>query len=205
MLQTTIPNKNWFISGSFASPDIRRPKDIDIFFYSEKDYQEAYDTFYTMQGDKDTLWHNSVNAATFYIGIPTPIQLIKKLFGTPEELFDTFDINICKRAILSGGTSVLDPSCNKDIRVDRVSPGTFSRYFKYLYYLDRQKDIPIKGEELINKFIGDSTVITTYYDEKEEKMATNQALFKACKGFHALKPYLWQEAKKKKHAPELLI
>jgi hypothetical protein len=192
---------DWFISGSFANNRMRNPSDIDIYFYTKKGYQNATRN---LQNSTISVYMVTPNASSFILkGLKLPVQLVAKHFGTPQEIFNTMDINVCKQAILSDKTLVQDPSSHFPVTLNKPSYGSFSRYF---YYLDNYYS-PVehykKSKILISKYITDSTLLSHYYKGEVNHKPTNQCLYEA-----ALKrPELCSLIKQQTllHAPELLL
>jgi hypothetical protein len=91
---------NGFIAGGsfkdiFTSKHVR---DIDIFFYTENDFNDAVKYYKTVfrfkeiyQNDNCVAFYDKRNSLT--------IELIKSIFGTPEAVISQFDFTIVKVAL----------------------------------------------------------------------------------------------------------
>ena len=193
-----IGHNRWFIAGSSANTAIKTPKDIDIFFYTKEDFEEAVNNI----AKQSTYAYITPNAHTYY-SMQKPVQLICKYFGTPEEVFDTFDLNVCKKAILPQNICISDPTSDQPLHIAKINYDTFSRFFKYVMYLGQKKDLPILGKSLVDKYISDSSIVEEYYDKKMRKAPVNQLMFTEMMKFYSLRDYVKEQALL--HAPELLI
>lgn len=99
---------DFYIAGGYAASEyfnipIEKNQDIDIFFYTEEDFQEAHKkisnarTFFgSIKYDFEVQTDNAVTFTNLKTKIS--IQLICKKFGSPEEIFEGFDINKSKVA-----------------------------------------------------------------------------------------------------------
>lgn len=202
-LNRRIGHNRWYIAGSYANPKIISPNDIDIFFYHERDYEQARTTFHNYLNSKSAMY-STHNADSMYMeAICMPIQLIRRHFGPPSKVFQTFDLNVCKWAILPNGTRKVDPTARNGLTIERINCGTFSRYFKYVGRLNLADKIPELGKELIDTYMADDTLIEEYYQETTTKIPVNKALFDNVRNFHTLEDYALEQAAI--HAPELLI
>lgn len=205
-LNDKLGSTGWFIAGSYAHPDIEYPSDVDVFFTTEAGFNSAETII-------DTVVHNSKynpapyvspDATTYHIAQSAMrLQLIKKHFGTVDQILSGFDLNACKRAIMPNGTVITHPTADQSLHIAKVNAGTFKRYFKYINYLKLKNEIPERGRELIDKYIKDDRYIEEYYDGKDISTTVNKSLLKVVSQFHSLKPYAHQQALI--HAPELLI
>jgi hypothetical protein len=201
-----IGHDNWFISGSFANPLLLNPNDIDVFFNTKADYESAVAHVAMLYAANKDLVSDEVttNAATFYLRqISLPVQFIRKSFGTVEEIFNGFDLNVCKKALLPDGTLVVHESSNQELRVESVSYDTFTRYFKYANRLYERKEITRLGKRLIDTFIGDGTMVEAYYFHHNILSMTNANMFKEVCHIDSLRTYAYEQARI--HAPELLV
>jgi hypothetical protein len=91
-----IGHKGFIAGGCFKNIfNNEKVKDIDIFFESKKDYQDAKsyydedDDYYFYYGNKKVVSYKHKKS-----GIS--IELIKSTFGKPEEILDQFDFSIAK-------------------------------------------------------------------------------------------------------------
>lgn len=118
----------FFIAG--GSVFSKTYNDVDLYFYSEEDFLE----FKKAYKNSRSIYQTN-NAYTF--NIPTycvDFQAIKKNFGPPEEIFQTFDFNCCKCAYTSEYEYIYDESYSKeiDINLSMFDFDTAERYFKYI-------------------------------------------------------------------------
>lgn len=198
-----IGHDNWFISGSFANHKIKHPNDIDIFFYTEEDYKK---TLVRITNDKVGLGgyvtYSTDNALTIYDGDNT-IQFVHKNFGTPQEIFNTFDLNVCKVAVLPNGNVIKDPTANEDLQITQVNSQTFRRYFKYVNRLYGASKINEYGKWLIDNYIEDGSICSEYYLDELVNVPTNVILLNSVKEYDILNEYAFKQAVLK--APEILM
>lgn len=106
--------------------------DIDVYFYNEKDWKETF-----IKLPKEHQRYSSDNAVTFYTdNTSIKIQLIKMHFGTPQEIFDGFDLNCSKCAVTSDHEIIKDKTCSKYLSVDfnNFKANTLRRVQKYIDY-----------------------------------------------------------------------
>ena len=203
-LRILIGHDNWCIAGSYAALQIKSPNDIDVFFHTEEDCVAGLASAYAVDpGAKDTEYETNNAVSMYFDSISLPVQFIRKHFGKAEEVIDTFDLNICKRAILPDGTSIACPSAYEELHISNVTASTFTRYFKYIGRLGKEKDIPTLGKTIIDTYIGDSTMVEDYYNENRPTLPTNLAMFETVCAFSTIKDYAYEQAAI--HAPELLI
>lgn len=132
------PSKAWYIAGgAVASPT--NYGDIDIFVPSEIDFNHVHEallaTDCTLRGSSEFAisYLKSVN---FLLSHKTKehivtIQLIKH-FAPVEEQLSRFDINVCRRAILSNGTTYNHSTAFELLYVDtNLTTSTCARILKY--------------------------------------------------------------------------
>ena len=102
-LNTTL--FKWFIAGGaltsvFSSKSI---SDLDIFFNSFEDYKLMRNSF-DVDINQDNVYIKvpviETNNAVSYCINDCRVQLIKKLFGTPEEVINQFDFTVCMGAYI---------------------------------------------------------------------------------------------------------
>ena len=121
-------------------------KDIDIFFQKEKDFKEAVELFKSKEGFKK--YYSNAKVIAFRNkkkGIV--IELIKSLFGTPEEVLSKFDFSITRFAYAKDdddGTyymmyvnTFFEDFVNKKLVIDGelIYPvSTFERSYRYRKY-----------------------------------------------------------------------
>ncbi len=225
-INSILKNTPYFISGSFANPHIAHFNDIDLFFYSENDYNTARSLLTAKApkklpffGAKPDIYveeaFNAFNARIQIGGVGITVQLINKSFGTVQEIFDTFDLSICRHAILSNG-DYIDGAEGINQIITNVNYATFSRAIKYInYYSDSYnglEDFSSKKYEkhelesmrnIIDKYIEDTTIIDNYYGKQKAQASINKILFDSFSEIKAIYPYLQKAALDK--ASELLI
>lgn len=93
-------HKGFIAGGCFKDIFLNQPlKDIDIFFRSEKDFIEAI-MYYSLQDKYEHVYENE-NAVS-YINKETDIriELIKRIYGSPEYVLSQFDFSIAKFAVV---------------------------------------------------------------------------------------------------------
>lgn len=75
-------------------------KDIDIFFESSYDFQEAVDYFNDLveKGEWKFKYRNEKACAFQKVGASMWVELIESVFGTPEQILDKFDFTVTKFA-----------------------------------------------------------------------------------------------------------
>ena len=205
-LKAVIGHEEWFIAGSYAHPKVKRPSDIDVFFYTKEGCIAGTDSAksYVSDSDRSFATHSSEDADSFYItGADSVVQLIKRHTGTPQEVMSRFDLNVCKRAILSNGKKTTAPGALDNLKIDSLNHGTFKRYFKYVNYLGLKDSIDLRVNSLVDRYIEDSTIIEGYYDGKKLSAPTNQVLLEAIIKHKSNTTYVYDQARLR--APELLI
>lgn len=203
-LKSFIDHDNWIISGSAAHPRIRNPNDIDVFFHTKEDFEKAVTSFELKYNAPGAMTRNTY---TFWLDWDRPaIQLIHKTLGTPQELFDQFDLNICKYGILPNGNKIRDVTATSKITINKLSADTFKRYFKYMKYLGIKNTNYEHERCLIDKYITDTTILENFYDKyhkESAKMPANSILFKEIK--RRGQPIAYLQSKAMEYAPELLL
>lgn len=199
-LRHLIGHENWFISGSFANPVVDEPSDIDIYFHTEDDFNRAI----VHLNDKKHHMYYTNNAVTFaHPHTGEMIQLICKKFGYPLDIFETFDLNVCKKAIRSRGTFIEANSASSALHISMASSSTFHRYIKYMNrYGYTTGEVERMGKKVIDTYISDNSMIECYYGKTTNKPC-NLLMYQAFKKCTPLKQYLNEQALK--HAPELLV
>ena len=148
-LVTTVGNM------AFSFPHRTRPAgDIDIFFPSSECYKAAHSRLIAMQGEKGL---GTALSVTYHISLvddkrelinqsdkythSTPIQLVRCVYGKPEDMISNFDIVNCSVAITREGIiaddlvkRLEDRSALKIRRAD--STQLFKRVMKYMLHRD---------------------------------------------------------------------
>lgn len=200
-LKHIIGHNNWFISGSFANSVVDEPSDIDIYFYTENDFNRA--VAHVNKHNKYQQYYSN-NAVTFaHPNTGEIVQLIHKNFGYPLDIFKTFDLNVCKKAIRSDGTFIEANSAKEALHITDASSSTFHRYMKYLNrYNFSTGEIERMGKGIIDKYIADTSMVECYYGKTTNKPC-NLLMYQAFKKCAPLKQYLNEQALE--HAPELLV
>lgn len=203
ILGNLIGTTGWFISGSFANIQVGNPKDIDIFFTSKTAYDNAVNRMTSRDGVLVGIQVVTDNALTFYVENVGDIQFIHKYFGTPREIFKTFDLNVCKKAIMPSGALLQDDTANSELHICNINGDTFNRYFKYAKRLYSHHKIMRLGKQLVDNYILDDTLVEYFYDNVTSIIPTNQLLLEATKHYPYIKHYALEQARLK--APELLL
>jgi hypothetical protein len=190
-ISRTMPHKNWFIAGGSAVTPVY--SDIDIFFTDQQSFDEALKSFFVLEAypNKKTMLHHLVttdNATTFNIHVTVPdkykgifgksayadtnIQLIKRILGTPNEVINQFDLNICRTAILPS-KQLVNPQDLTELTLNpsNISTTTPKRIVKYLHrnqYLSVNNLLPV-----INQLIIDNPILEPSYDDENPKPFVN--------------------------------
>ena len=153
-LHECLKGHKGFIAGGCFKDLIRRfpPKDIDIFFECEEDYNFAFELF--LHNTQYTLVKTMDKVQVFRHKIAgMRLELNGIRFGTPFEILDNFDFTLTKFAY--GDDMCLyhyrfhNHLINRLIHIDNkiISPfSTFrrlSRYVKYGYYPDKQTELKL--------------------------------------------------------------
>lgn len=197
-----LGTEGWFISGSFANFDIEDYHDIDIYFHTEKDFKRAAAT--TIQLGK-TLIETGCSYTTYDILPAEIVQYIYVRFGTPEEIFDQMDINVCRQGILPDGTHIRNPESKDPLKIIKPSVQSFNRFRKYCdrYQFDKMyRNDLIK--QCISDFIADDTYVYDYYTYAVSKYPLNYELYRTFKtDNYIVSKHLVEQAML--HAPELLL
>ena len=210
LLRKIIGHTNWFISGSFANADVACLIDINIYFYTNKDYLSAHlnITDPTIRPYLSKLSPNcfrySEYASESNVLNSLSIHFTNTIYGTPKEVFNSFDLNTCKKAITSEGSYIQDPSANNLITITQVHSTTFGRFMLYLKKTTgytKEEKIAV-GNLLIDKYIGDTTPIDCYYNENRSYL-TCMLLYTVMREYPDFKKYLNKQAML--YIPELLL
>lgn len=136
-----LGNGNAFIAGGAArlwyeNRDVGT-HDVDVYFFSEKDWIRCHDRFDADIKNKQTFV--STNASTFTVDNKYKIQLIKTQFSKdPYEIINNFDISVCKIATDGYkwylGENFAQDLKNRVLRFDKVTSKFLKRYIKYQIY-----------------------------------------------------------------------
>lgn len=176
-LHELFGHDRWYISGSFANPQIKYHRDIDVYFYSKEDYKAAEQN---LRPNREVWYTTKTKFATTLSlnGYDKPIQMIHKQFGPPEEIFEAMDLNVCRHAVLSNGKKVQARGACLPVYLCNVNAESFTRLLKYhRYYKVTPFDTAVTMRKIIDKYILDETLAEGYYDD--ETIAVNQALYRS--------------------------
>lgn len=195
-----FPHKKWFIAGSFAMPGDKY-NDIDVFFESEEAYKEAMSSI-----DPTLFIYGTTNAQVMQL-YGLKVQLITRHFGTIDEIFGTFDLNICQQAILPNLIHRQSIKASSTLHIINPNYATFHRFLKYVNKLEYDGATAKKViKRAIDTYISDSSTSIEYYNNEETLFVVNAEMYKVFKNhIHSgkLKEYLYDQAKI--HSPELLL
>lgn len=210
LLRKIIGHTNWFISGSFANADVACPLNINIYFYTNKDYLSAHlnitnPTIHPpiFMLSTDCFIHNGYAPESEVLN-EVIIHFTSIIYGTPKEVFNSFDLNTCKKAITSEGSYIQDYSASNLITITQVHSNTFSRFMCYLKNTTsytKEEKIAV-GNLLIDKYIRDTTPIDCYYNENISYL-TCMLLYTVMREYPEFKKYLNKQAMF--YIPELLL
>lgn len=208
-LREVMPHDRWFLSGSMANPEIsfRHCSDIDIFFPTIEDLTTARATL-NARSDCD-MYNTSSCAETFNIrDIGLYVQLVSKHVGTPEEIFESFDLNVVRHLMHSDGKYVAGEGANDEIiRIVNPNASSISRVEKYIKRLRCPPSIKDKvWIQIIDEHIDNTDIVEHYYEEDGTNMLNksfNAIMYYRLKWAKRLRPYLDKQALE--HAPELLV
>ena len=125
-------------------------RDIDIFFKTEDEYKSALDLFNKKMsyGEYSKLYENDNCVAFTHKKTKIQVELIKKRFGTPQQILEIFDFSIVKVALCKEGSEYKLMYVDRffedlhqkklviDIDFDKIPlpVNTFDRAFKYQRY-----------------------------------------------------------------------
>ncbi len=201
-LRQYLGSEGWFISGSFANPRIKYYKDIDVYFYNKEKYKASIKRCMLIKTRGD---YSTCSSTFFGIIGSKPVQLIHMHFGTPEEIFESIDINVCKQAVLPDGTRIKHSTADDPIKIVKVSPNSFTRLRKYIYrYKLSHRDATNILLECIDDHIHNDEVMFDYYTGKMSKYPINHHMYQMIKRTDSIvTDYFTEQALK--HAPELLL
>lgn len=187
MLEEFLKGHKGFIAGGcfkdLLGEETKDPRDIDIWFRNEKDYQEAEEYFEKLceeSQEGDVGWYriyNTDNVRGFWnYEKDLTVELVKKTFGTPKEILDQFDFTITKFAFYpneegDGYNTYYSSDFFNAIEEKRVTidykclhpVGTFDRmlkYAKYGYQADKESKLLVLSK--INQLDFD---VSTIYEE----------------------------------------
>ena len=161
-LNHTIPHKDWFIAGGAAATNFINGRfgDVDVYFYSEDGYKKALSSVSNISIE-------SSSASTFFIGDHL-YQFVKCEFGSPYEIFKTFDLNKSCIAVLPTGETIKSSEFDKPLYIKSLNIETMNRFNKYVkskgFKYDKVALISILERLIVNN----SIKLTTYYDNDYE-------------------------------------
>jgi len=178
MLEKFLEGHNGFIAGGcfkdLLSEEKKSPKDIDIWFRNEKDFQEA-EKYFEKQYEDDDVWsafYSNDNVRAFWdFKNDIVVELVKKAFGTPKEILNQFDFTLTKFAFFKDeegystyySTDFFDALEEKRMTIDDkclYPVKTFERMLKYSRYGYRaDKDTKILIISKINQLDLDASNI----------------------------------------------
>ena len=178
MLEKFLEGHNGFIAGGcfkdLLSEEKKSPKDIDIWFRNEKDFQEA-EKYFEKHYEDDDVWsafYSNDNVRAFWnMKDDIVVELVKKAFGTPREILDQFDFTLTKFAFYKDeegystyySTDFFDALEEKRMTIDDkclYPVKTFERMLKYSRYGYRaDKDTKILIISKINQLDLDASNI----------------------------------------------
>ena len=108
-----------FISGGcFKNIFKNEPvKDIDIFFFNQQYFEDAVDEYeYNTKYSK--LFENDNCIAFKHKKNHTQVELIRSIFGTPEEIMNNFDFTIVKACLLKSTQLPIYPSSTQSVIIN---------------------------------------------------------------------------------------
>lgn len=100
LLSPLLKNNGAFIAGGCFKNlfNNETPRDIDVYFRTEEQFKEMNNIF--VKSPNYTGLYISKNCVTYkHIKNNILVDLIKKQFGTPEEIINTFDFTVVKFAL----------------------------------------------------------------------------------------------------------
>lgn len=101
ILDQFLEGHNGFIAGGCFKNifNNEKVKDVDVFFRNKRDYENAVDYYTNKEDNIIRKSYSNANVCAFYhrpSGIR--IELVKSVFGEPEDVLDNFDFTITKVA-----------------------------------------------------------------------------------------------------------
>jgi len=166
-LSLLIPHANWFIAGGAAASRTRF-SDIDVYFYTKADYEAA------LRKVPNTALGSPLATSFSYRG--NKIQFVKCVFGTPEEIFETFDLNKSCKAILHTGKTVESPDFDKPLFIKSLCTQTLVRFVKYVEYKHFIYDKVALTSTLKKLVLKDTISVADYYIPKGRVIRTKDYL-----------------------------
>jgi hypothetical protein len=113
-----VGHKGFVAGGCFKNIfSDERVKDIDLFFNSELDFNEARNWF---RDDEDYIDHYENPKVVSYKNTKTgvSVELIRTIFGSPEKIIDSFDFTITKFAYYKEEVKDEDDEFGEDSRIE---------------------------------------------------------------------------------------
>lgn len=132
VLQKYIFGHNGYISGGCFKNIINGEtiKDIDIFFLNKEDEAKAK-MYYDENEDYIKAYNNDNVDAFTNIKTNVTIELVKKFFGTPKEIMDSFDFTITKMALYN------EKYIDEETKEEKINQ-------KLIYHKDFFEDLTMK-------------------------------------------------------------
>lgn len=192
--------------------DIDDYTDIDIYFNTEADYDRMAEFLNCKCETLDFLnnsYRNATNYMKFYTKFSKDIQLIKRKFGSPQEIFEGFDLNKSCIGIDNNGVCYED-DFYEPLLLKRLNYDSLNRIYKYskrfgedslllkqtihkflsiednkpfelIDYYDNNTPIILQGEELVISFCLNIQLknINFNYDEYFDITFKNINMFKS--------------------------
>ena len=175
-VKSTLEIEQFYIAGGSVGDLVmgKKRNDIDIYFESQEDYDLALSVIQKKTQDKNpSFFHrfSTSSAETFYtdingIGV---FQFIKKVFGSPQDIVDSFDLNKSK-CIITNTVEFFDKSFDGELKIDfkNINADTPRRLFKY-----EAKGYALENDEtnkLFDFLIHNSDMVfIDYYDQTKIK------------------------------------
>ena len=198
-----LGTEGWFISGSYANPKVASYNDIDIFFRTKEYFDQAVEKTRKMGIN---ICHTRCSISIHNIIPGIKVQYIHLRFGTPDEIFSTVDINVCRQGILPDGTCIQNPESKDSLRILVPSAQSFSRLRKYCkkYLLNNTQQTRIL-KRCIDDYISNDTFVHDYYNGVLVTRPLYHVLYDDFDkhGSREVVKYLTKQAHK--YAPELLL
>jgi hypothetical protein len=197
-----LGTEGWFISGSYANPEVNVYQDIDIFFTTKEYFDEAIKR--TRERGRNII-QTGCSATVYHILPAYKVQYVCLRFGTPDEIFSTIDINVCRQGILPNGTRIQHPESKDSLRILIPSIQSFSRLRKYCQKYDLSKtQQTCVFKQCIDDYIDNDTYVHDYY---EGKLSTYPLHYFLYSEFRHSNPEVvkYLTTQTLEHAPELLL
>jgi hypothetical protein len=183
-----IKDFNFFVAGGSVSAlhyNLRVEQDLDLFFRTEEDFNNLksyFDKHYTIKADtRNACTYQEIEETDDLSGFPSAvkanseykIQLIKRNFGTPEEIISNFDINKTMIALdIKHKKLVYDPRFWEPLHIITYNIDTLKRIAKYSERICESVD----WYSLITKFL-ENFDIESYYTNTTSKSINVLSMF----------------------------